>query len=345
MIISSVLHTAPSRAAKTFLTGSLAAWLLATAWSPTQAATPGGTFGETVGLNVKYSQGEPQSDLPMLKELGVKWVRDGVSWPELEPVAGQYAPFSAAFEERLKFYKANKIGIVFLLAYENTKAYPDTPENPHHSLNARAFGGYAVEAAKRLKASGVRFVLEVWNEPHNFTIAKQLGGEWNAKLPSPWVDHYVNMVSEAVSQVKAYDPQVKLLDDDDMWIIHYWYLEKGLPKNLDGFAFHPYAGGSSGPEMAAVGQDTGWTKPFVVTDADRSFSSAVRRLREQGLAKMGKSPALWATEWGWGIGEKAPYTLLTPDAKITEDAVAAYVPRLHHRLRVGRGSRVLVQFL
>jgi len=292
-----------------------------------QAAAPERTFGDTVGLNVKFSQGEPQGDLPLLKELGVRWVRDHIGWREVEPEPGRYVEFPQAFRDRLKFYQENGIGICFILGYENAKAYPDTPEKPFNSIDPEAFGRYAVEAAKQLKAAGVRFVLEVWNEPHNFTIKKKVGGEWNAKLPSPWVDHYVKMVAEAVKQVKAFDPQVRLLDDDDMWIIHYWFLEKGLPPQLDGFAFHPYSGASSGPEMAAVGQETNWAKPFTMTDADRSLQSAVRRLREQAVAKMGKVPAFWATEWGWNVNDKAPFTLLTPDGKMNPDAVAAYVPR------------------
>jgi hypothetical protein len=304
------------------------AWCLLGAGRAQAAPPPERTFGDTVGLNVKFSQGEPQGGLPLLKELGVRWVRDNnVGWREVEPEPGKYAEFAQGYRERLKFYKENGIGVCYFLGYENSKAYPDTPEKPFNSIDPEAFGRYAVEAAKLLKASGVRFVLEIWNEPHNFTLQKKVGGEWNAKPPSPWVDHYVKMVHEAVRQVKAYDPQVRLIDDDDMWIIHYWFLEKGLPKALDGFAFHPYAGASDGPEMCAVGQETGWAKPFTMTDADRSLHSAVRRLREQAVAKMGKVPALWVTEWGWKLGDKSPFTLMTPDGKMTEESIAAYVPR------------------
>ncbi|HSU67289.1 MAG TPA: hypothetical protein VLJ39_10475 [Tepidisphaeraceae bacterium] len=284
-------------------------------------------FGQMIGLNVKYSQGEPMGDLPLLKDLRVRWVRDTVGWPEVEPAAGQYAPFPEKFKQRLEFYKANDIGVVFILAYENKKAYPDSADHPHNCVNPQAFGRFAVEAAKQLKSSGVKFVLEIWNEPHNFFLAKAFGGEWNAKPPSPWVDQYLKMVRESVAQVKAYDPAVRLLDDDDMWIIHYRFLEKGLPKELDGFAFHPYSGASSGPEMTPVGQETGWAKPFTLVDADRSFVSAVRRLREQSVKQWGKVPPLWATEWGWAVGDKAPFTVLTPDGKVTQDTVAAYLPR------------------
>ncbi|MDF2440513.1 MAG: hypothetical protein JWN98_1497 [Abditibacteriota bacterium] len=298
------------------------------AYAQRPAASTGRTFGDTVGLNVKYSQGEPQSDLPLLKELGVKWVRDTITWSEVEPSEGRLVGFPAAFQERLNFYKANNIGIDVILAYENSTAYPASPENPLNPINAPAYGRYAAHVARLLKASGVRFVLEIWNEPHNFIIAKMAGGEWNAKSPSPWVDHYLKMVASAVEQVKAVDPQIKLLSQDDMWIIHYWFLEQGLPKALDGISFHPYWNeGSVGPEMTAVGQETSWTKPFTVVDDDRSLHSAVRRLREQAQIKMGKTPAMWSTEVGAAIGNKTRPSMLTPDGVATEDAIAAYVPR------------------
>ncbi len=276
-------------------------------------------FGEMVGLNVKFSQGEPQSALPLLRELKVKWVRDTVPWPEMESAPDQYGDFPEAFQERLKFYKNNGIGVIFGLWYDNPKAYPNTPENSGHSIDAKAYGRYAVEIAKLLKASGVRFVLEIWNEPHNFVIRPLLGGEWNARPPSPWVDHYVEMVREAVTQVKSFDPKIELLDDDDMWVIHYWFLEKGLPRRLDGIAFHPYV--NNAPEIAAVDQDTEWAKPFTLVDADGSFRSAVRRLREQSRLKMGTEPSMWITEWGWPVGGPLP------NGTISEETVAAFLPR------------------
>ena len=307
----------PCSAVRTFLIHAAVAGLLGLqGWAAEEA---GRTFGDSVGLNVKFSQGQPMSELPLLKELGVKWVRDSVDWPVMEPEAGKYADFPPAFRERLIYYKENGIGVVFGLWYANAKAYPNTPEHPHHSVDAAAYGRYAAAMVRLLRESGVRFVLEVWNEPHNFVLKKMLGGEWQGKPPSPWVDHYVAMVRAAVTQVKAADPQARLLAGDDMWVVDDWFLEKGLPPELDALGVHPYA--AQGPEMTAVDQATDWAKPFTLTDADRSLRSAVRRLREQAHLKMGRTPAIWATEWGWKIGDK------TPHGPATEDMVAALLPR------------------
>jgi len=283
-----------------------------------QTGVSGRNFGDMVGLGVKFSQGQPASDLPMLTDLGVRWVRDVVEWQSLEPGAGRFVDFQPAFKQRLEFYRQNGIGLVALLTLGNASAYPPTPDEPARHWNADAFGRFAATVAKMLRAEGVRFVLEIGNEPHNSAFARSLGGAWNGRAPSPWVDHYVRMVHAAVREVKAFDASVKLLSDDDMWVIHYWFLEAGLPAALDGFAVHPYTPGP--PERAAIAHDTDWVRPFTAVDPDRAFGSAVRRLREQGRAKLGRTPEIWLTEWGWPVGEGA-------GGSVSEDTLVAYLPR------------------
>jgi hypothetical protein len=292
-------------------------------------------FGDSIGLGVKFSQGQPMSQLSMLLDLGVSWVRDSVNWEDIEPSPGGYLPFPEDLRKRLEFYRSHDIGVVFILAYDNARAYPPTIDNPFAPIDPIAFGKYAAELGRRLKAAGVRFALEVWNEPHNYVLKEMLGGEWNGKAPSRWVDHYVRMAREAVRAVKAVDPKITVLSDDDMWVIHYWFLEAGLPKELDGFAFHPYTKGP--PEITAIGSDTEWVKPFTAVDEDGSFTSAVRRLKRRGQDKLGKPPQLWATEWGWKLGDE------TPDGPVTEDMVATFLPRAY-LVAQAAGVKVLCWF-
>jgi hypothetical protein len=308
-----IARTNTSRATRLFI--RIALLLLICIEFPSHANAH--TFGDSIGINVKFSQGEPLSDLPLLKELGVRWVRDSVDWRTMEPVAGRYIPFPESFRQRLVFYKQNNIGVVFGLWYDNTVAYPNSTAQPFHSADADAYGNYAAEIARQLKQSGVRFVIELYNEPHN--SLKWLGGNWNGKPPAAWLDQYVRMVTSATSRVKALDPTIRLFANDDMWIIQYWYLEKGLPAQLDGLSVHPYV--KNWPEIAAVAQDTDWVRPFDVVDADRSFTSCVRRLRDHAADKLGHTPAIWVTEWGWSIGDTVA------DAPMTQDILAGLLPR------------------
>jgi hypothetical protein len=274
-------------------------------------------FGETLGLGVKFAQGQPLSELPTLDELRVRWVRDLIVWPDIEPQPGSYVAFSSSLKQRLDYYRDHNIGLVALITLSNSKSYPATSTDATRPFNAEAFANFAVQVAKMLKAQGVRFVIELGNEPHNSSMYKLLGGQWNGKPSSPWLDQYVRMVNAAVTAVKSYDSSVRLLSQDDMWVLHYWFLEGGLPAKLDGFSVHPYVPGI--PERAAIAQDTDWVKPFVAVDADRSFTSAVRRLREQGAAKFQRAPEMWITEWGWPVG--------TDTKQVSEETLAGYLPR------------------
>jgi hypothetical protein len=279
----------------------------------------GRVFGDMIGLQAKFAQGQPLDELNTFVTLGVRWVRDVVYWPDIEPAPGRYVAFPPAFQKRLDFYREHDIGLIFLLGYANNKAYPATGQDPLRPVDPQAFGRYARQVAEMLSREKVRFVLEIWNEPHNFGLRKLVGGSWNGKPPSPWVDHYVKMVAQAVAQVKDFDPQVTLLTDEDMWVLHYRFLDAGLPQQLDGFAVHPYT--RYAPEIAPVDAYTRWIKPYTVVDADRSFGSAVRRLRQYGETRLGHEPQIWATEWGWRVGENRD------KGEVTEQQQAAYLPR------------------
>lgn len=308
---------------RTLLLTPLAALFGVPAEAATAAACPATSarpLRELLGLGVKFSQGQPLSDLPMLVDLQVGWVRDALHWHELEPAPGRYAAFSASLQRQLDFYRRNDIGFVALLTLDNPRAYPGDAATSHEP---RAFGRFAVHVARMLRDAGVRFVLEIGNEPHNSELGRAFGGSWNGKPPAPWLQHYVSMVREAVAQVKAFDPTIRLLSDDDMWVLHYRFLEAGLPAALDGFAIHPYTPGA--PERTAVAHDTDWTRPFSVVDPDRSFASAVRRLRAAGAAKLACAPQIWITEWGWPVNDRDGGKDVR--GSVPGETLVAYLPR------------------
>lgn len=279
------------------------------------------TFGDSVGLGVKFIQGQSLDTLPMLKDLKVKWAREHVNWRDIETSPGTYGALPANLRRQLAYYRENDIGLVGILTLSRAGTTPTSPEEIAVGSNAEAFGRFAARAAQLLKAEGVRFVLEVGNEPHNSHLVKALGGQWNGRPPSPWLDHYVQMVNAAVRNVKADDPSVKVLAGDDMWVVDYWMLEAGLDPRLDGLTVHPYARGI--PEIAAVANDTDWVRPFVAVDADRSLQSGVKRLRAAALQKFGRPVEIWITEMGWPVaeGERAV------DNATPERTVASYIPR------------------
>ena len=294
-------------------------------------------FIDSVGLCVKFLQGQPMSMFPMLSDLNVKWVREHVYWQWMETSPGVYNDFHPALRQQLAYYKANDIGLVALLTLSKSTTKMTTPAHVALHADPDAFGRFAAHVAHLLDEEGVRYVLEIGNEPHNSSLLGALGGQWNGKAPSPWLDHYVRMVNAAVREVKAYDPRIKLLAGDDMWVIDYWLLEAGLDPRLDGLTVHPYTPGV--PEIAAVAHDTDWVRPFVAVDPDRSLGSAFTRLQAAAQKKRGRPVEIWITEMGWPSmdGDKA-----IPGG-VPERTVAAYLPR-SYILAAEAGVKALLWF-
>jgi len=278
-------------------------------------------FGETVGLVVHFDQGETLKNLNDLKNLGVKWVRDNLNWSSCEKKKGDYI-LPERRKRRLKFYKENGISVILLAEGANPKVYPGDKYNP------KGYGAFVAAAARLHKEAGVEFVIEIKNEPHNFGLMKHFGGKWYGSKDCAWIDHYIKMANEAIKQVKAYDSNIKLMTDEDVWTCHYWYLEGNLDKRLDAFAIHPYTfhGYSSGPEEAHFGQGSeGWMKDWTIIDDDRSMRSLMRRLKAQYMEKLGHPAEMYITEWGHPVGGKG----FKKGTKMSEDDIAAYLPRAY----------------
>ncbi|WP_085316941.1 hypothetical protein [Derxia lacustris] len=297
---------------------ALLIWLLLAGIPARLLAADPPEFGASLCLVAKFSQGQPERQIPMMSELGVGWVREHVAWEQFEPRPGQYAGLAPGLLRQLAFYREHDIGLVALLSLRNPVAYPGAGGGDSvQSYDPEAFGRFALAAAQALEREGVRFVLEIGNEPHNSSLLPLLGGNWNAAPPSPWVAHYVRMANAAVAAVKGWNPAVKLLAQDDMWIIQYRFLDAGLSPEIDGLSVHPYVNGI--PERAAVAHDTDWTRPYQLVDRSRAFLSAVRRLRAHALLRLGRVPEIWITEWGWPVQTRPPAFSATE--------VAQYLPR------------------
>lgn len=280
---------------------------------------------ELFGLVVKFSQGQPVQQIDHLPGLGVSWVRDSVRWDLMEPKAGAYQPFPPAFQQRLERYRQADIGVVFILAYANGRAYPKTAQDPLAPINPAALGRYAAHVSRLLQKAGVRFVIQVWNEPHNFQVREMVGGQWNGKPPSPWVDHYVEMVREVKEALRPLVPEVKVITSEDVWVNHYWFSEhRRMPPDLDGIGLHAYANEtSSGPEVVAPHSNSDWARPFQLVERDRNFPSAVRRLKNHSASHRnnGREPELWITEWGYKLQSKIA------GGTVSEELAAAFLPR------------------
>jgi len=274
-------------------------------------------FGDSIGISLHFNQGESHEHLEVLRDLGVRWVRDTEGWSTFEPTPGQYVP-NSRLNERLAFYKENGIGVLFMLHFENEDAYPDDPYNP------KAFGKHVGYVTGLLRDAGVDYALEIGNEPHN-SVLNQMGGSWYGKPPSPWLDHYVQLVHAAVREAKRADPDAVVLAQEDVWSAFYWFMEQGLPTELDGFTIHPYVHGVSiGPEQVSFDRTDEFAQPWGFVDDNRSLKFVINHLRAHFKDKLGHEPVLWDSEWGYSLG--SPYS---DDRDVTEELAAAFLARMY----------------
>lgn len=251
-------------------------------------------FKDFVGLQMKFIQGQPATDISMVKDLRLGWVRDTVRWSEIESSVGVYT-VPSYFASRLETYRRLGVRVMFILAYGNP-----IYDNPY---DIEAFCRYATYMARYLKQAGVDFVLEILNEPHNFGFKAHYGDE-------AWIPEYVNLANAVVQAIGAYDASAKVVTNEDMFLLHYQMIDAGLTSAAHGAAVHPYA---PMPELAPIDSQTPWMAPYnPAVDNDRYAPSAFEALR----GRFPGDPRFYITELGW-----------LQDAEVDEDRVAAYLVR------------------
>ena len=110
---------------------------------------------------------------------------------------------------------------------------------------------------------------------------------------------------------------------DDMWIIHYWMLEKGLPPELDGSrSIHISTLRRPGRRKAQwISILRGHSHLFALMQIARSVPLS-DGCGSSLSSSLDDEAEMWITEWGFPVGQQVKNGLL-----LSEDMVAAFVPR------------------
>jgi len=272
-----------------------------------------------VGVCTHFDQGWSVPEImPMIADLGVGWIRDGVSWADVEPEKGQYR-IPAKTTAWLDAAHAHHFKVLLLLGYGN-KIYAD-PFSPRAYARAAAF--LARRLANRVDA------IEVLNEPNNPDFGPTYGGKWNGKEDdgsvSPYVRAYVNVLTATVAAVKKANSHMLVVGYGAPAPATFRMIALGPPPLLDGITDHPYSGGRKLPEFIpyAATPDLLQRDGIATADEEGTYRSQCALFRVQE-AKYGLHAALWNTEWGYS-------TALPPNEKenevVTPEAQAVYVLR------------------
>ena len=275
---------------------------------------------DRVGVDTHFDQDwKPAEIMPLLTELGAGWIRDGVSWGDVEPVKHRYVvpDKTAAW---LDAAHARHLHVLLILYYAN-KNYAD-PFSPPDYAKAAAFLARAL--ADRVEA------IEILNEPNNPPFGPTYGGSWNGNEPggqvAPWVKKYAEVINAAVRAIKAANPKMKVVGYGAPAPATFRIMRLGVPPRLDGITDHPYSGPMKLPELVPYPATVDLVQRDGIATADRegTYRSQCTMFRAEA-AKDGLPHAeLWNTEWGFAtwFDQKA-----VPPSSILPDTQAVYILR------------------
>lgn len=251
-------------------------------------------FGVSATLANRVRDDEQAAVVTMMREAGVQWAREELSWDKLQRV--QYGPYLWDGDES-GFYNYDRsidrmhkagINILGLLAY-NPAWFKG--KNPPLDAWIGDWGDYVYQTVARYGRDRKQIKhWEIWNEP-NLRPSGYESGLYT-------VQDYVRILHVAHAAAKAADPTAvivlggiasiwsELRTAEDYDTIQYLRLlhAAGGWNSFDVLGIHPYRPGP--PEEASWRRDTAM-----------DFEAELRSV-EQLLAELGNKP-IWLTEMGW----------------------------------------------
>lgn len=273
--------------------------------------------------------------MPLIAESGLTWIRDEISWQQLEEEKGVYV----IPERELEWINAaNEAGLKVLLLFNTrgNKLY-DNVYDPD------AYAAAAAWLAKELK--GKIHAMEIMNEPFNFRgMGTVFGGTWNGKEPdgstSPWVYEYVKLLNATAKAVKAVNPELTIVGLGAEAPANFRMLEIGIAPEVDAIAEHPYSRRVI-PELVLYAATDGILERDGIATADKrgTYASQIGMYRERSERFKGPKD-IWITETGFTTYSGVDRQL---HAGFTEEAQAKYLQR---RLveALGLGVEVIMQY-
>ncbi|RKY04060.1 MAG: hypothetical protein DRP56_10575, partial [Planctomycetota bacterium] len=178
---------------------------------------------------------------------------------------------------------------------------------------------------------------EIMNEPYNFGYGGTFGGHRQGGTlvggPAAWLQEYVNRANNAISKVKTYNPNIKMITSDDIWTANYWVIQAGLDSRLDGFVIHPYH-----KPFPGWGNSYGYLGYWDMVNDDMSRRSNIQRSRYEYENNFGHDVPPYSTEVGYSLGGDGAHDVQP------EEVIAAYLPR-EYVIEFAAGVEVLTWFV
>jgi hypothetical protein len=260
----------------------------------TQSYNKSAPFGMVATLGNRVRDDEQDAAIALMREAGVQWVREEISWDKLQRTKG--GPFlwegdgSGFYNYDRSIDRMHKAGInvLGLLAY-NPAWFKS--KNPTLDEWLSDWGTYVFQTVARYGRDRKQIKYwEIWNEP-NLRVSGYESGLYT-------ISDYVRVLDTARAAAKAADPEAVIVlggitsiwsdipTPEDYDIPTYLRLlhDAGGWNSFDVLAIHPYSPGA--PEAAS------WRR-----DQHQDFEGELRQV-DALLQEFGSKP-VWITEVGW----------------------------------------------
>ena len=193
------------------------------------ASFPSLTVPNGVGVNIRFT-GAPSTDLDMIRDAGIKYIRRDLHWHNVERSRGSYN--WTPYDQLVDGAAARGIKVIYILAYNNTLyGASDIMYGIRTQEQKTAFANYAKAAAQRYRGKGVIF--ELWNEPNGTTFWKPVQNS----------TEYADFVKAVVPAIRQGDPNATIIAPALSWADPNWYgsvFSKGILSYVDAVSIHPY---------------------------------------------------------------------------------------------------------
>jgi polysaccharide biosynthesis protein PslG len=243
--------------------------------------------------------------LQAARDAGFGWVRQQIHWRDQEGPAGNY--LWGELDDIVA--SANAHGLKLLISIVRSPTFYTANGSDGLPADPQSLGNFVAALAEHYQ--GRVHAIEIWNEQN---LAYENGGA----VSTEDAGHYVELLKEAYTRIKAIDPNIYIIagppsstavnspgvaiSDERYYRAMYSY-QNGIIRNyFDAQAVHP--GGSANPpdtiwpENPSMAQ--GWT-------TDRTFyfrhvEDARKLMLEYGLG----DHQIWITEYGWATQNNTP---------------------------------------
>jgi hypothetical protein len=196
---------------------------------------PDPTIPAPFGVQLKSSNTSDEN-LDQIKDLGLKVIRRGFTWPNIEKSPGVYD--FADYDRLVDAAQQRGLLILGTIALNNKKVAPEV----YTDAGREAFVKFAAAVVGHYKGRSI--IWEIWNEPNIATFWGKHGSGANS---DGFADEYSDLVKAVVPAMRQADPDATIVAGSvNLYEASFPWMERcfknGILKTgIDGWSVHPYS--------------------------------------------------------------------------------------------------------